>query len=91
MTKEEQQQITELIKKEKHSIDEHKKWSNELKKVENNKDYDTLDRFDAFKGRIECEQVVSAKSQQILAYMNIQKNIKEQEKAKKESNLKVTK
>ena len=84
MTKEEEKQMTDLIKREKHSVDELKKWSAKLKTVETSKEYDVLDRFEAFKGRTDCDNMISAKNQQLLAYMNIQKNLKEQREKKAE-------
>jgi hypothetical protein len=83
MTKEEQKQMDDLIKKESHSVTELNTWSNKLKQAEVDKDRDILDRFEAFKYRIDCDNLASAKNQQILAYMNIKKNLAAQEAEKK--------
>ena len=83
MTKEEIKEMGDLITKETHSVKELNTWSAKLKQAETDKERDILDRFEAFKYRTDCDNVASAKNQQILAYLNIHKNIKANEAEKK--------
>jgi hypothetical protein len=84
MTKEEQKQMADLVSAEQKQIKDLRSWENKLKTVIENKEYDVLDRFQAYRWSTECSQIAAAKDKQVLAYLNIHNNLKKQEQEKKE-------
>jgi hypothetical protein len=88
MTKEESKQMAELVAKEQKQVKELNKWKAQLIAAELDKDRDILDRFEAYKYRVDCENISTAKTNQINQYLNIHKNLVEQERKKQAEKLK---
>lgn len=75
MTKEEATQMQELIKRDKQEVKDLKEWSVILKRVETDEEEHLLDRFKAYKERVYCDNMITAKEAQLFAYANILKNM----------------
>lgn len=76
MTKEESDQIQQLIASDKHEVKQLNAWKNKLLQVEINEEEHLLDRFKAWKERNHCDKMIVSIENQLVAYANIVNNIK---------------
>lgn len=75
MTKEEKDVVLSLIEQSKQEVKEYKNWLSILEKAEKDKEAHDLDRFEAFKNKVYCRNMIVAIENQLKQYANIVSNM----------------